>query len=61
MIARLMGFHLAGLGVLIFLLTAAVGILTLPPAVLTVGVALVVGAVLVAGFPVHPRARGGAP
>ena len=47
LIARLLGFFLAGLGVLVFLLTAAVGLFALPVVVLTVGVVLAVVAVFV--------------
>jgi len=49
LIARLLGFFLAGLGVLVFLLTAAVGLFALPVVVLTVGVVLAVVAVFVGG------------
>jgi hypothetical protein len=45
-----MGFYLAGLGVLIFVATAAVGLLSLPVAVLTSAVVFAVVAVFVGGF-----------
>lgn len=45
-----MGFYLAGLGVLVFIATAAVGLLSLPVAVLTSAVVFAVVAVFVGGF-----------
>lgn len=45
-----MGFFLAGLGVAVFLLTATVGLFSLPLEVLTVGVVVAVLAVVVVGF-----------
>ncbi len=45
-----MGFYLAGLGVVVFLATAAVGLLSLPVAVLTTAVVFAVVAVFVGGF-----------
>jgi hypothetical protein len=53
---RLLGFYVAGLGVLVFLLTALVGLLALPVAVLGVGVAVVVVAVVAGGFMLTRRA-----
>ena len=50
LIARMMGFFLAALGVLVFLLTAAVGLFRLPVTVLAVGVVLTVVAVFAIGF-----------
>lgn len=45
-----MGFFLAGLGVVTFLLTFSVGIFGLPILVLSVGIVLVVAAIFVAGW-----------
>ena len=45
-----MGFFLAGLGAVTFLLTVSVGIFGLPILVLSVGIVLVVAAIFVAGW-----------
>lgn len=45
-----MGFYLAGLGVLVFVATAAVGLFSLPVAVLTTAVVFAVASVFVGGF-----------
>ncbi|MGH2578278.1 MAG: hypothetical protein ACRDG9_11120 [Actinomycetota bacterium] len=45
-----MGFFLAGLGIAVFLLTAAVALFSLPIEVLTIGVVVVLVVVLVGGF-----------
>ena len=50
LIARLMGILLAGLGIAICALTAAVGVFKLPVVVLTVGVGVALAAILVAGL-----------
>ena len=54
--ARLLGFYVAGLGVLVFLLTALVGLLALPVSVLGVGVAVVLAGLLAGGFLLTRRA-----
>lgn len=54
--ARLLGFYVAGLGLLVFVLTALVGLLALPVVVLGVGVVVVVVAVFVGGFLLTRRA-----
>lgn len=46
----MMGFFLAALGIVVFLLTVAVAVCSLPAAVLTFGVVLAVVAVLAGGF-----------
>lgn len=50
LVARVMGFFLAGLGVAVLLVTAAVALLSLPVGALTAGVAVAVVSVLVVGF-----------
>lgn len=50
LIARLMGSFLAGLGVLMLLVTALAGILGLPIIALSIEIVLVVAAVVVAGW-----------
>lgn len=50
LIARLTGFFLAGLGVAVFALIAAVAIFALPVVVLTVGVVGTLAAIFVVGF-----------
>lgn len=50
LVARLMGFFLAGVGALVFLVTLAVALLRLPLLVLTVTVVLALLAVLVGGW-----------
>lgn len=55
-VARMMGFLLVGLGLLVFLATAAVGLLSWPVAVLTVTVVVAVVAIFAAGFLLTRRA-----
>lgn len=50
LIARLMGFFLAGLGVVTFLLTVSVAVFALPILVLSIGIVFVVVAIFVTGL-----------
>lgn len=53
--ARLLGFLLAALGIVVFVLTAAVGLFSLPVTVLVVGVLATVAAMVVVGIPLTRR------